>query len=172
MEDFLEKKTAFFKIYDELSPAIFRHCYFRVFDRERARELMQESFVKTWERIVAGDKIETPRAFLYRVANNLVIDESRKKKAVSLEAMQETGFDVGFDSRGKTEQVMEGKEIIKVVNALDPKYRDAVLLRYIEDLSPKEISELTGESENNVSVRLHRGIKQLKEILENYGEQA
>lgn len=169
MAEFLEKKTAFFKVYDELSDAIFRHCYFRVFDREKAKELMQESFTKTWEKIAAGDIIENPRAFIYKVANNLIIDESRKKKTTSLEAMQEEGFDVSFDERGRAEKVMEGKKIIKIAKALDPKYRDVVLFRYIDDLSPKEIAEITGESENNVSVRLHRGLQQLKEILEKNG---
>ena len=55
--------------------------------------------------------------------------------------------------------------MIEVIGWLDEKYRDVVLMRYVDELSPKEISEVVGESENNVSVRIHRGLKQLKEIL-------
>ena len=73
--------------------AIFRHCYFRVFDRERARDLVQETFLKTWEYLTRGHDIENIRAFLYRVATNLIIDDSRRKKEISLEQLSESGFD-------------------------------------------------------------------------------
>ena len=42
-------------------------------------------------------------------------------------------------------------------------------MRYIEDLAPKEIAEITQESENNVSVKIHRGIKKLRELLNENG---
>jgi len=45
-------------------------------------------------------------------------------------------------------------------------YREALSLRYIEGLSPQEIGKIVGESENAVSVRIHRGLKKLKELLQ------
>ena len=159
----LEKQ--FLQAYEELSDAIFRHCYFRVFNRERAKELMQDTFTKTWEYLSKGS-VQNLRAFLYRVANNLIIDESRKKKEESLEMLQESsGFDPGEDTKDKLINFMEGKEVIKMLNKIDPKYRLAISMRYIDDLSPKEISEVLDETENNVSVRIHRGLKQLKELV-------
>ena len=77
------------------------------------------------------------------------------------------GFEPGVDDRKKNEQEIDARFVLGVVNQLDEKYREAVLMRYIDDLSPKEIAQAVGESENNISVRIHRGLSQLKEILNN-----
>lgn len=157
----------FLRAYDDLSDAIFRHCYYRCFDREKARELMQECFMRTWEKLAAGDDIQNLRAFLYRVATNLVIDSSRRKTTDSLDAMTE---DLGFEAvdhgaHGRMEIAAETSRIAGLMDKIDPKYRDAVSLRYIDGLSPKEIAEIVGESENAVSVRIHRGLAMLREHL-------
>ncbi|MFC1612657.1 RNA polymerase sigma factor, partial [Patescibacteria group bacterium] len=74
----------FIAIYDELAEDIFRHLYFRVYDYERTKELTQEVFTRTWIYVSKGRKIENLKALAYRIATNIAIDESRKKKAVSL----------------------------------------------------------------------------------------
>ena len=158
----------FVKAYDELSDAIFRHCYFRIGDRERAKDLMQDTFIKSWQYIVEGATVNNFKSFLYRVANNLIVDEYRKKKELSLDRLQEQGFDPGFDDRRKNENRIDAQFAISTINQLDEKYREVILMRYIDELSPKEIAEIIGESENNVSVRIHRGINQLKDILNTY----
>src|SRR5437868_4029919 len=82
--------------YDQYADAIFRHCYFRLGNRERSKELMQEAFCKAWEHLSKGKDIEHVQAFLYRIAGNLVIDEIRRIKRrpeTSLEHLQEEGFD-------------------------------------------------------------------------------
>ena len=162
-----EIMEAFTKAYDELSDSIFRHCWFRIGDRERAKDLMQETFTKSWQYISRGEKVDNLKAFLYRVANNLIIDEYRKKKELSLDNLMAEGFEPGVDDRKKNEQEIDARFVLGVVNQLDEKYREAVLMRYIDDLSPKEIAQAVGESENNISVRIHRGLSQLKEILNN-----
>ena len=97
----------FTKAYDELSDAIFRHCWFRIGDRERAKDLMQETFTKSWQYISRGEKVDNLKAFLYRVANNLIIDEYRKKKELSLDNLMVEGFEPGFDDRRKNEQEID-----------------------------------------------------------------
>lgn len=160
----LEKK--FLKAYDEFADPIFRHCYFRVFNRERAKDLMQETFTKTWEYLQKGERVDNLRAFLYRVANNLIIDNSRKRQEQSLDQMQDEGFDPGEDTRDRLTNFLEAGVVIKVLHKLNPKYREVIQMRYIDDLSPKEIAAVIGETENNVSVRLHRGLKELRDLLE------
>lgn len=161
------KEGYFLKAYDELADPIFRHCYFRVFNRERAKDLTQETFTRTWEYLNKGEKVKNLRAFLYRVANNLIIDHVRKKQEASLERLQEErGFDPGEDTRGHMMNVLEAGEVISALSKVNPKHRQVVQMRYLDDLTPGEISEAIGESENNVSVRLHRGLNELREILE------
>jgi RNA polymerase sigma-70 factor, ECF subfamily len=155
----------FIKAYDDHSDAIFRHCYFRVFEREKAKELMQEVFIKTWQYLQGGGEIKNIRAFLYKSANNIVIDESRKKKMASLDQMQETGFDPKDDTHDRLLNFMEGGEMIRLLGQLDDKYRQVISLRYVEDMDIEEVAAALGETENNVSVRIHRGLEQIREIL-------
>lgn len=155
----------FLAAYDQYSDAIFRHCYFRVFDRERGKDLMQEVFMRAWEYLNKGEKVLNMRAFLYRIANNLIVDESRKKKEASLDKLQEEGFDPGIDDTDKINSRIEHSRVVNTLQHLDDNYRDILVMRYMNDLSPSEIAEVTGESANTVSVRIYRGLKQLRTML-------
>lgn len=162
-KDIIEQ--GFLKAYDELADAIFRHCYFRVSDREKAKDIAQETFTKTWEYIGKNGVVDNMRAFLYKVANNLIIDSYRKKKEDSLDEMQEDGFDVGNDDHEAIMNMIAGKEIIRLLDLLDGKYRDVIVMRYIDDMTVKDIAATFSETENVISVRLHRGLKKVREIL-------
>jgi len=159
----------FLKTYEDLSDAIFRHCWFRVYDREKAKDLMQETFIKTWEYISEKGPIDNMKAFIYKVANNLIIDYSRKKKESSLEKLMEDGFDPGFDNRESLNNFLEGKEAVKLMDKLGSEYKEVIIMRHIDDLPVKEIAQILNESENVVSVRIHRGLAKLRELLENNG---
>lgn len=160
-----ETKQAFIALYDSLSSAIFRHCFFRLSSRERALEISQEAFLKVWEYFDRGTNIKNPTALVYRVVNNLIIDEYRRKKTASLDMLQEGGFDVSDDDEGK---MMESLEIDKVriaIGKIPEKYRQVITLRFIEGLSPGEIGAIINRTENSVSVQLNRAIKMLQDIL-------
>ena len=168
MNDTEQKNMEFMKTYDDFSDNIFRHIYFRVYNRERAMELMQDTFMKTWNYISKGGKIINLKAFLYKTANNLVIDEFRKKKEESLEALEEQGINPKIENKEEIETKIESDKVKRVLSQLEDKYGRVITMKYIDELSIKEIAEVTGETENNVSVRLNRGLKQLRQIL-NYG---
>lgn len=163
----LDTNAQFLQAYDDFADAIFRHCYYRVSDRERARDIMQETFTRTWEYIATRNgQIENIRAFLYRIANNLIIDEYRKKKTNSLDELLDKGFDPGHDEETDIHTAIAAREIIALFDKLDISYRKVLIMRYIDDIAPKEIADILGESENAISVRLHRGIKKIKELME------
>jgi RNA polymerase sigma-70 factor (ECF subfamily) len=164
------KEDHFVKEYERLSDPVFRFCLFKVSNRDVALDITQETFTKTWEYIEAGHTIENMKAFLYRTAGNLVIDYHRKKKAVSLDSLQENGFDIGVMTNEKNEIAFDTEVVLKVVATLDEKYRDVVLLRYAEDMSVKDIAEMFGETENTISVRIHRALEKVKEVFEIYGK--
>jgi len=155
----------FIKAYDAYADALFRHCYFRVYDKELAKDLVQDAFMRTWEYIAKGKKIENLRAFLYRTLHNLIIDEFRRKKALSLDELREKGADIASREKLSPESLSDLKNIILRFASLPPKYREVAIMRYIDDLAPKEIAEATGESENNVSVRINRATAQLRSLM-------
>lgn len=160
----------FAKAYEEYADAIFRHCVFRVFNRELAKELMQGTFMKAWEYLVSGKDIDNVRPFLYRIANNLVIDHVRRKKhrkEVSLEDLQEDGFDVEGSGEEEIRAAIDAQYIASTLQKIEEPYRSTLIMRYIDELKPAEIAESTGESANVISVRLNRGLKQLRPFLSN-----
>lgn len=153
---------AYLKLYDEQADSVFRFAYFKLLDRDRAEEVTQEAFVRTWEYLQSGKAVDNLRAFVYRVANNIIVDQFRKKRELSLDALREDGFDAGFEPLVGTDLRMDVAAIRKVIDSLDAKYRDAVLLRHVNGLSVKEIAVILGVSENVASVRIHRGIEKLR----------
>ncbi|MBI2010808.1 MAG: RNA polymerase sigma factor [Candidatus Colwellbacteria bacterium] len=159
------EREKFLEAYDAWADAIFRHCYFRVSDKELAKDLVQETYSRAWAYLADGGVVENFRAFLYRIANNLIIDNSRKKKALSLDALMDEGFAPAANPTNSEAAIM-GHDALRLVRSLDEKYREVIIMRYIDDLTPKEIAAVLEEKENVISVRLHRGLKKVKVLLE------
>jgi RNA polymerase sigma-70 factor (ECF subfamily) len=156
--------------YEAEADHIFRFCLIRVSDREQALDITQETFVRLWQNMSTGESISNMRAFLFTVAHNLIIDWYRKKKSTSLEAMADpdTGepYEPVGDSVGHASQELsaEGRFLIDSIGKLEATYRQAVYLRFVEDLSPPDIAKVLGISTNAASVRITRGIEELRKI--------
>lgn len=158
-------EKAFLEAYDEYADAIFRFCMVKVSDKERALDITQDTFTRVWEYSSKGNIIDNWKPFLFRTANNLIVDYYRKKKSVSLDEMEEEVGFVPSETAGITADMQAEYTIaLKKLNELDETYRDPVMLRVVEGLSPKDIAETLGISENVASVRIHRGIAKLREL--------
>lgn len=137
-------------------------AYSKVHDRALSQDLVQDTFLKTWSYLSKGGKIEVMRAFLYHVLNHLIVDEYRKKKSTSLDVLLEKGFEPGYDRTKRLLDIIDGRSLIAFIQKLPKKYREVVRMRYLEDLSLKEMSAITHQSKNTVAVQIHRGIEKLK----------
>ena len=157
-------QSKFMQAYDAHHDAIFRYCLFETSNRDVALDLTQDTFIKVWQYLEEGKEIEHIKAFLYRVAGNLVIDYRRKKKSGSLDSMMEEGFDVEHDERESLFNGFDAKKMMGLLQEVGDTYRDVIIMRFIDDLSIKEIADVTGESENNISVRIHRGTEKLRRL--------
>ena len=162
----------FLAAFEEYGDALFRHATLRISDRERAIDIVHDTYTKVWMYVRQGHDIEQFRPFLYKVLNNLIIDEYRKKRETSLDALLESeGVDEGsFDdlSENTTEQLaatIDGKQALGELDKLPDEYKEVIILRFVDGLGPKEISVLIEETENVVSVRLHRGLAMLRDIV-------
>lgn len=154
----------FLRAYDEYADRLFRYSLIKVSNREQARDIVQETFTHTWSFIVEGGRIHNIKAFLYRTTNNLIIDWYRKKKSVSLDQLVEQGFNPR-DNKENPEFASDVKQAIKLIEKIDDPYREALVLRFVEDLSPSEIAETLGVSANVVSVRINRGLEKLRNLM-------
>lgn len=157
----------FEEIYNEQSDAIFRFCVLRVSNRSQAMDITQETFLRLWQCLEDKQDILNPRAFLYTIARRLIIDWYRKKKSISLDSIfdgeeDESSIADGITSGENLELRAEGRYLIDQIRELAPTYRDPVYLRFVEGLSPGEIGEILGISANAASVRVNRGIIELR----------
>lgn len=160
-------ESAFVKAYDLHADAIFRYCYFRLKDRERAKDLMQETFAKTWAYLQSGKHVENMRAFLYKVAYNATMTELGRAKVQSLDALaEEAGYDPPDERTPLPSDDAEHALLMRRLDELDEDARDTLVLRYMNGLPVKEIAEMRGEEPNAVSVRIHRALKILREKME------
>ena len=151
--------------FDAYADALFRFCFIRTRNREQAKDTTQEAFVRTWEYLREGKEIANIRAFLYKVARNLIIDESRKKRSASLEDLAEKGIEPMQDERAQIETHIDFKSVMRHLDRLGEIYKEVLTLRFVDGFSPKEIAALLEENENVVYVRIHRGLKELRNIV-------
>ncbi len=163
----------FLKAFEDYSEALFRHASIRLYDKERAIEIVHDTFTKAWSYIRNGHTIESFRPFLYKILNNLIIDEYRRNSDMSLDSlleredMDESFFaDLADSSVEALAATLDGKKAFEVLKNLPDIYREVLILKFVDGLGPKEISTLIEESENKVSVRIHRGLKMLRDFIE------
>ncbi|MFA5831657.1 MAG: RNA polymerase sigma factor [Candidatus Paceibacterota bacterium] len=160
-----EQEQKFLEGYDTHADALFRFAYFQVSDRETAKDIVQDVFMETWKYLSEGNEIQNIRAYLYRVARNRIIDHYRKHKSQSLDALREMGAEFSDEKKDAMAAVSaEASLMLRLLEQIDAKYREPVLLRYMEGLGIKELSEILGETESNTSVLIHRGLEQLKKL--------
>lgn len=157
-------KQQYLEHYNELSPALYRFFVFQTSNTEIASDLLQDTFLKTWEYIAQGKPIQNLRAFLYQVARNILTDYRRKKKSSSLESLTETGLDFESETDILEEESIgdDVRYVIESFKILDTEQKELIILRYVEDKSVKEIAEILQERPNTISVKIHRAIEKLK----------
>lgn len=164
----LEIRQKFEEVYASEADSLFRYCITRVGDRSQAVDIVQDVFVALWQTYQKGEEVKNHQAYLFTILRNRIIDWYRKKKSFSLDAIMEkkegeSSFEPA-DQKAHEGIVFsaETRQVVEAINELVPRYREAVYLRLIEDLSPPEIASILGSSANIVSVRITRGIQKLK----------
>jgi RNA polymerase sigma-70 factor, ECF subfamily len=163
----MDTKTKIFQeVYDHESNAIFRFALIKVSNRDQALDITQDTFMRLWKCILEEKNISNYKSFLFTICRNLIIDWYRKKKSVSLNTMSEDydNFDVIDNSSINNLEInFEAKNILEKIGELNETYQTPLYLKFVEGLSPKEIGEIIGISENAVSVRINRGIEALRD---------
>jgi RNA polymerase sigma-70 factor (ECF subfamily) len=161
--------TAFVETYDLFAPKLYRHALFRTSSPEVAEDLVSETFVRAWEHVREKAKeIRHLKAFLYRIADNLIIDHYRKnaRAAVPISEEIEETLRAPGDPHAALDGLLAGEKVAAKLRELRPETRDLLVMRYVDDLPIERIAETTGKKRNAVYVALHRAVKELKALCE------
>ncbi len=102
------------------------------------------------------------KSFLYHILNNLIVDEYRKHKTNSLDVLMHEGSEPSDSRSSHTIDFLDGKSALLYIQRLPKKYQKVMRMKYIQDLSLKEMSLVTGQSKNALAVQAHRGLTKLK----------
>lgn len=157
-----QNKVLFESLFSEYVDVVYRLCLYKISDQAVAEDLTQETFTRLWKMMCNGSRIDKPKSYIFQIARNLIIDHYKSQKTLSLDALQEDGFDPKDKSIGP--EVESDISLLKdSIESLETDYREAVYLRYVEGYKVKEIAEILDVSENLAAVRLNRGMNKLRE---------
>ncbi len=144
------KQEHFWELYEKYVDAIYKFIYLKTYDKELSEDLTSQTFLKALDKIKSfkNDDDSNFRAWIYRIAYNLVIDNySSKKETVQIDELLEFGYDENFGQNLDNKEKL--KEIFAYFDTLKEKHKQILIMRLWDDLSYKEISELTWESLDN-----------------------
>jgi len=155
----------FNQVYDQYVNKIYRFIYLKVSLVETAEDLSSEVFLRLYRHIQKNNPvIENPQAFVYQIARNVIADHYRSKKitVVSIEKTTIEIEDIQERTREQGEVSLEMDRIKEAIAKLQGDYQDLIIWRYVDELTVPEIAQITGKTEENVRVGVHRAIQALK----------
>lgn len=166
----LSDKNAFSEVISRYQEPLRRYIRrLGVRDNQDIQDLLQNIFIKIYRYLQSFDNSFSFSSWVYRIAHNETYDFFRAKKRRP-EAPLEEDSDHFFQSISSEEINAEEKfdisidktKINKILESLDRKYRDVLLLRYSEDKDYKQISDILQIPSGSVATLIHRAKKELK----------
>jgi RNA polymerase sigma-70 factor (ECF subfamily) len=167
---------AFAKLYDQYYPKIFGYVLRRTANLEAAQDITSETFLKALRKLWQFRwRNVSFSSWLYKITTNEINQYFRKaeyKKSVSLEELQEQGFELIspydpeselIEAQEKLKQYQDFQEIQEKILQLPVKYQEVIALRFFEQKQIKEIGEILGKKEGTIKSLLHRAVEKLKE---------
>lgn len=140
-------------------------------DLSDAENLLQEVFIKVYKNINEFDDGLTFSSWIYRIAHNTTIDYYRKNKDKKDMSMQTEDEDyvnliellespINIEEEYKKKDLI--KKIVETINLLDPKYKEVIILKFLEEKNYSEISDILKIPEWTVATLINRWKKQFK----------
>ncbi|WP_073202970.1 RNA polymerase sigma factor SigW [Gracilibacillus kekensis] len=168
-------QSAFEDIVSFYQNKVFAICYRMIGNRHEAEDIAQEAFIRAYINIQSFDENRKFSTWLYRIATNLTIDKIRKKKPdYYLDAEIKGADGLNMYAQLPADQALPEEEVESLemqsyiqqeIMQLPEKYRTIIALRFINELSLKEISEILEIPVGTVKTRVHRGREALRKRL-------
>lgn len=136
---------------------IFKYCFWQTKNKEQAEDITQETFYKAIRFLNAYKNNGSFRAFLYKIAHNTCIDYHKRKMDISDVDMLE----VIYEESGFRE-IEDLMDFEKMLVSLNDKQRELIILRFGQDLSFREIAEITGRKLRTVQTEISRALRKIE----------
>ena len=138
-----------------------------------AEDILQEVFIKTYENLNDYDTGLKFSSWIYRITHNHTISFYRKNKKASQTLSLEDNtmllekIKSEFNLKDKIHNKIQKEEISHLLSKLDKKYRDVLILKYLEDKNYREISNILRKPMGTTATLLNRAKEKFREILKN-----
>lgn len=165
--------NAFDVLLERYKDRLYYYIYFIVRSREVAEDIFQETFVKAIVTLQQGRYQPDGKfaAWITRIAHNLVIDQFRQERGENVISNDESEVDLLNNaalSEGTIEAQMVNDQVLKdvrrLIDELPDCQREVVFMRYYQNLSFKDIADITGVSINTALGRMRYAILNMRRI--------
>ena len=162
--------SSFGTLYDHYITPIYRFIYLKTSSREEAEDLTHEVFLSAWRNMPSYKHKGFPfSSWLYQIARNKVIDHFRTRKIMApIEEIVQSELDIPvlINTENDLDLALDLEKIKYAMQFLPEEHQNVIIMRFVEDMAPKEIAEILGKSEGSVRLVQHRAIRNLKSILQ------
>ena len=141
-----------------------RYLIYLLGRRDGVDDLVQETWLRVLERGSSYDGHSRFEPWLFRVARNIAVDAMRKRRILSLDSDDDDGRVRPSPTSNEPSpyKLAARTRLASSLQTLEPVYREALVLRFQEDLSLQEISAIVGAPVSTVASRIYRGLATLR----------
>ncbi len=155
-------------LYDQHHDPVFRFLWARVGERHTAEDLTGEVFLRMQSALPRYESRRQPfRAWLFRIARNLVVDRYRQHKGRQELPLDEAGVAPPgeADPEETVERKLTAEHLRRALLTINPARREVVALRFFGQLSVRETAMAVGKTEAAVKALQHEGLLELRSAL-------
>lgn len=148
-----------------------RYVVFLIRDSDVADDVVQDTFIKAYKNIRGFNHKRKFSSWIYRIAHNTAMDTVRHNRSVQLDdkIIEELGASVDYNTAHKIDADIAAKNIARCLPKLDVKYREPIVLYFIQKKTYQEISDILHISVTAVGVRINRAKQKLHDICKKMG---
>jgi len=155
---------AFGQLYIIHIERIYRYVFYRIKDKMTAEDIVGDVFLRAWKAIgTCRGKEQTFSSWLYRIANNLVIDNFRKRQKIQSTEREISERVVIPEVEIEAEE--RRQELLELIACLSENQRQVIILKFIEGLDNREIAKILNKREGAIRVLQMRALAKLRKVL-------
>ena len=163
------EREAFRHLVEQYKRPLYGTAYLMTGNAAQAEEHVQDAFLLAWRGIQNFQRGRPVKPWLMRILVNSVLGQQRKRSLTTVPLEESLPIEAP-SSQAETIEASEDREAVRQALAqLTPEHRQVVVLRYFADLTVPQVARSAGVREGTVKSRLHRALRQMRELLEQSG---
>jgi len=161
---------AFAELVDRYKKPVFNLCFRMTGSRENAEDLAQETFLRAYQFLYRFDREKAFYPWLVTICLNVIRNHRRKRKLLLRFIPFSDNHPSSDDPEGALQDKQQAKSVQAMLQKVNPKYREALVLRYYQEWTFPEMSAVLKISESAAKMRVFRGLKKMKQLLQSVGK--